>query len=63
MRWDAWKEGRKETLHFFPHNLKKLTFDEAMLRINLMLTAVIKSGKFLEVNKEYYPESLQPSFV
>lgn len=56
--WDAWKEGRNETLHFFPHNLKKLTFDEATQRINLMLSAIIKSGKFLEANQDYYPEFL-----
>ncbi len=62
--WDAWKEGRNETLHFFPHNLKKLTFDDALTRINLMLIAVIKSGKFLEANQDYYPQySQEPSLV
>jgi hypothetical protein len=55
--WDAWKEGRNETLHFFHNNLKKLTRDEAMARINLMLVAIIESGKFLDKNQDYYPQS------
>lgn len=54
--WDAWKEGRNETLHFFPHNLKKLTRQEAISRINLMLIAIIQSGRFLVKNQDYYPQ-------
>jgi len=28
--WDAWKQGRNSVFHYFPHNFKKLDFDEAM---------------------------------
>ncbi len=45
--WDAWKKGRNETLHFFPHNLKKLNHDEALQLINQMLEAIMKANQFL----------------
>lgn len=28
--WDAWKQGRNSVFHYFPHNFKKLDFEEAM---------------------------------
>ena len=48
MLWDAWKLGRNETLHYFPHNLKKLTKEDAETRLSLVLNAIIKSSKFLD---------------
>lgn len=45
--WNAWKLGRNETLHYFPHNLKKLTKEEAETRLTLILNAIIKSKQFL----------------
>ncbi len=27
--WNAWKMGRNQIFHYFPHNLKSVTFDEA----------------------------------
>ncbi|HRT40187.1 MAG TPA: hypothetical protein P5299_02395 [Candidatus Woesebacteria bacterium] len=48
--WSAWKLGRNEIFHYFQHNLKKLSREEAEERINQILTAIIKSGKFLEQN-------------
>jgi len=48
--WDAWKFGRNEIFHYFPKNLKRLTREEAEERIDMILKAIIKSGKFLEQN-------------
>lgn len=50
--WDAWKKGRNETLHYFPHNLKKLTRDEALERINEMIQAIIAANQFLLDNPQ-----------
>lgn len=47
--WDAWKKGRNETLHFFPHNLKKLTYADALDRINQLLKAIILSHTFAKI--------------
>ncbi len=27
--WNCWKNGRNQVFHYYPHNLKALTFDEA----------------------------------
>jgi hypothetical protein len=27
--WNAWKMGRNQVFHYFPHNLQSLTFQEA----------------------------------
>lgn len=27
--WDTWKRGRNEIFHYFPHNIRSLTFAEA----------------------------------
>lgn len=50
--WDAWKQGRNETLHYFPHNLKKLNKEEAIERIDQMLEAIIKANQFLIDNHQ-----------
>lgn len=28
--WGVWKKGRNEVFHYFPHNFKKLTYEEAL---------------------------------
>ena len=45
--WSAWKLGRNEIFHYFPNNLKQLTFAEAQERIDMVLKAIIKSGQFI----------------
>jgi hypothetical protein len=53
--WDAWKFGRNEIFHYFPHNYKSLSKVEAEERIRLLLNAMIKAGKFLQQeNKTEY---------
>lgn len=51
--WTAWKYGRNEIFHFFPHNLKKLTCAEAEERIGMILKAIIAAGIFLDKNNNY----------
>jgi hypothetical protein len=51
--WTAWKYGRNEIFHFFPHNLKKLTRPEAEERIAMILKAIIAAGAFLDKNNNY----------
>lgn len=47
--WDAWKFGRNEIFHYFPGNYKNLSKNEAEDRINLLLRAIIRAGKFTEL--------------
>ncbi len=41
--WDAWKKGRNSVFHYFPHNFKKLDFDEAMDLIRGFVTAMTEA--------------------
>ncbi|MEN9389689.1 MAG: hypothetical protein RLY61_773 [Candidatus Parcubacteria bacterium] len=38
--WDAWKKGRNEVFHYFPHNFKKLNYDEAISLITQIAAAM-----------------------
>lgn len=38
--WEAWRLGRNQIFHYFPHNLNRLTFAEAEERINAILSAI-----------------------
>lgn len=38
--WDVWKKGRNEVFHYFPHNFKKLSFEESLAIIK-DITAVM----------------------
>lgn len=38
--WKAWKRGRNQVFHYFPHNFRKLTFDEALDVIAELLSAM-----------------------
>lgn len=55
--WDAWKYGRNEIFHYFPHNLKRITRQEAEDRIDKILDAIAKSGEFLE-NNDFFGSSV-----
>jgi hypothetical protein len=35
--WETWKLGRNQVFHYFPHNLKALTFEEAERIVNQIL--------------------------
>ncbi len=38
--WEAWKKGRNTVFHYFPHNFKKLGYDEALDIINDLISAM-----------------------
>ncbi len=35
--WNTWKQGRNLIFHYFPHNFKRLSYDEAVAAINDIL--------------------------
>jgi len=38
--WDTWKIGRNQVFHYFPHNIKGVSFDEAEVIISQIITAM-----------------------
>lgn len=38
--WDSWKRGRNQVFHFFPHNFRRLSYDEAISIINDLISAM-----------------------
>lgn len=46
--WKAWKKGRNLIFHYFPHNLNKLSFEEAKERIGLISEAIREAVLFLD---------------
>ena len=43
--WQAWKISRNEVFHYFPHNFKKLGYDEAFKRVTLLIDAMVFAAK------------------
>lgn len=41
--WDMWKRGRNEVFHYYPHNIKRLTFDDARIMNEDILQTMTKS--------------------
>jgi hypothetical protein len=40
--WNAWKRGRNTVFHYFPHNFKKLEYEEALDVINDLISAMVE---------------------
>jgi len=38
--WQVWKTGRNQVFHYFPHNLKAVTFEEAQQIVNGILVTM-----------------------
>lgn len=38
--WNAWKKGRNLVFHYFPHNFRKLSYDESLDIINDIINAM-----------------------
>jgi hypothetical protein len=38
--WEAWRRGRNTVFHYFPHNFKKLEYDESLDIINDLINAM-----------------------
>jgi len=48
--WNAWKIGRNQVFHYYPHNLKALTFSQAENIIDNILLVMEESYGKLKVN-------------
>jgi len=49
--WQAWKSGRNEIFHYFPHNLKKLTIFGARESVEMILEAINLASLAIDKNK------------
>jgi hypothetical protein len=49
--WSVWKRGRNSVFHYFPHNYKKLTYDEALDIINEIIGAMNSAMDHCRVQK------------
>lgn len=47
--WNAWKIGRNQVFHYYPHNLKALTFSQAENIIDNILSVMEESYEKLKV--------------
>lgn len=47
--WDTWKIGRNQVFHYFPHNLKSLTFAEAEKIINQIIKTMEEAVSKLKI--------------
>lgn len=45
--WNTWKQGRNQIFHYFPHNLRSITFWEAKELIDLIIATMELSYKKL----------------
>lgn len=53
--WEAWKIGRNQVFHYFPHNIKSLTFDEAsniILHLTGTMTEAVDSFEMTKVKSK-----------
>lgn len=41
--WQVWKEGRNQVFHYFPHNVKAVSFEEAQKIINDLVQTMEES--------------------
>ena len=49
--WNTWKIGRNQIFHYFPHNIRAVTYDEAEEIISQIIGAMEESYQKLHVNK------------
>lgn len=45
--WWTWKSGRNQIFHYFPHNIKAISFNEAEIIINEILTTMQEAYKVI----------------
>lgn len=48
--WQSWKIGRNQIFHYFPHNIKAISFTEAENIINQMITTMEEAYSTLKKN-------------
>jgi len=50
--WRAWKKGRNLIFHYFPHNLQRLTLEQAEQRIQLIIKAINTAEDVLDKKRK-----------
>lgn len=61
--WQTWKLGRNEIFHYFPHNLRAISFTDAegiIDEILLTMEATFNELRSMKVNKKLLSYSTQP---
>ena len=48
--WDIWKKGRNQVIHYYPHNLRSLTYSEAKEMNEEILHAMIEAYQTLKIS-------------
>lgn len=49
--WNAWKMGRNQIFHYFPHNIKSITFEEAEKIVNQIIQVMETTYERLRMAK------------
>ena len=50
MIWETWKVGRNQVFHYFPHNTKQVTFEEAEATVNRIITTMEVAYEKLKIS-------------
>ncbi len=50
--WETWRNGRNQVFHYYPHNIKRLTFQDADKMNNTILNTMLDSYDSLIVSKK-----------
>ena len=53
--WGAWKQGRNLLFHYFPHNLRAITIDEAEMLINQIVQAMNHALETSKLTERKFP--------
>lgn len=49
--WTTWKQGRNLVFHYFPHNIRRLTFDEARQLASQIIQAMEEAVRVTRVRR------------
>jgi hypothetical protein len=47
--WTAWRKGRNQVFHYFPHNFRKLSYDESMDLIKELVASMDEAVQICKV--------------
>ena len=49
--WKTWKQGRNLVFHYFPHNFRKLSYDQSLNIVNMIVDAMANAVVHIKVEK------------
>jgi len=50
--WTTWKQGRNLIFHYFPHNIRRLTLDEAQMTITHIIDTMNKAVQSCQLSNK-----------